>query len=356
MEDFYVIESREILTETAESLQKRLGCTCRLQFRKMQRKEKIRDFLDIEIEGIWHKFEVQIEKFVNKGTIGYILNKITETPVSPDRKVLLISPFVSSAVSDILTQGGISFADASGNAHLRTEQIFVLISGQKRNTPLEKRQPSRAFQDAGIRLLFALLHQPELLNMPYRDIAPIAGVALGSVTYVMNDLKAGGFLLEIQEKEKKLTQFPELLERWVSYYKEIFYPKIIKGRFRFSLPHYYEKWQSLNLKEVDTLWGGEAAAFLLAGGEIPQRFSIYTPLRWQDIAKKYALIPDKDGDVEIVAKFWDDEIIKGQSYPHKEVIVPPLLVYADLMGSAEAKNNALAQQIAKSSHFPIKIN
>jgi len=46
---------------------------------------------------------------------------------------------------------------------------------------------------AGLKLTFALLCRPKLLNENYRNIATAAGVPLGTVSADMKDFEARGF-------------------------------------------------------------------------------------------------------------------------------------------------------------------
>jgi hypothetical protein len=54
--------------------------------------------------------------------------------------------------------------------------------------------------------------------------------------------------------------------------------------------------------------------------------------------KKYRLVPDKLGDIKVYLKFW-----KGVAGDVKTV--PPLLVYADLIGTGERRNLQTAERI-----------
>ncbi|MBK8443097.1 MAG: hypothetical protein IPL35_06625 [Sphingobacteriales bacterium] len=354
-QNHYVIESQEIVTEAAEAFKAKTGGNYRIKFRRDGRKSNLRDLMDLHINGQWHGFEVQVEKFVTKGTIGYISNKIAEQGVEEGRTVLLISKYISPAMAEILTAAGINFLDAACNASIRNDNVYILVSGMRRTTPVERPQPSRAFQEAGIKALFSFINEPSLLNMPYRDISKAVGIALGSVAYVMSDLKTAGFLLDVQKKEKKLTRPTELLERWVTQYRESLFPKLLKGRFRFAVDNDYERWESIDFHKTGTFWSGEAAVQLLLGkqSQAPQRFTLYSKLRWQEVARHYGLLPDKNGDIELLTVFWNDEALQALYYPQRGRAVPPLLVYADLMGSADIEQLRLADILRNTEYFPI---
>ena len=81
-------------------------------------------------------------------------------------------------------------------------------------------------------MLFSLLNKPGAENNPYRDIAAKAGVALGTVGWVLYDLKDTGFMVDMGEKGRKLINKADLLRRWVEAYPEQLRPKRLLGRFR----------------------------------------------------------------------------------------------------------------------------
>ena len=97
------------------------------------------------------------------------------------------------------------------------------------------------------------------------------------------------------------------------------------------------KWKEINLNQTDGLafWGGETGATLLNGYLQPGIFTIYTNRNWQTF-KNIELIPDENGNVEILEIFWNLQTFKG---------IPPLLIYADLMRSGSDRNLEIANII-----------
>ena len=69
-----------------------------------------------------------------------------------------------------------------------------------------------------------------LINTPYREIADITGVVLGTVGRGFNDLKNGGYILEYNNN-RRLKNKKYLLDRWVDAYLEKLGSKLIFGIF-----------------------------------------------------------------------------------------------------------------------------
>ena len=88
------------------------------------------------------------------------------------------------------------FLDAAGNAFLTGDGLYVLVTGQKADkTRFQAEKPMRAFDRAGLRVVFALLAAPTMLQAPYRDVAKAAGVpsvAVGHGFYAQDALAACG--------------------------------------------------------------------------------------------------------------------------------------------------------------------
>ena len=109
---------------------------------------------------------------------------------------------------------------------------------------------------------------------------------------------------------------------------------------KFIDPEMVQNWNQilLNIKEGEILWGGEPAAALITNKLRPQEFTIYSNLDLPEIAKVLRLVPDKNGNIEIYQKFW-------QNNNWNQNTVPALLIYTDLMNSGYGRNVEIANQI-----------
>lgn len=257
----------------------------------------------------------------------------------PERYVVVM-PQVTADRADKLRQDGIQFIDTAGNGYLNQPPLYLFVKGNKVKNIIEAPVTPRAFKQTGLRVLYALLCNPGLENETYRTIADKTKVALGMVNWVVKDLQELGFLIETgrgRARQLRLVQKERLLERWITAYAEQLRPKLVLGRYR-GVDGW---WQQAALNPEEALWGGEVAAAKLTDYLKPQMLTIYvdrdnpTAVLLPNRLKK-----DPQGDVELVARFWQPETI----LPNRDM-VHPLLVYADLMASGNQRNIETARMI-----------
>jgi len=274
-------------------------------------------------------------RFSNK---GLILNKIDQLQAKTSHPVILIAKYISTGMAQRLKESGYNYLDIAGNCHLSTKNLFIHISGQKVRK-ISKTHQSRAFQEAGIKLIFNLLQNPINLELSYRKLAELTDISIGSVSNIMNELEELNFLIR-SKKKRKLKNTDELLNHWIIAYNDVLRPRLIKKRMRFSSPESFDKWKNLILQDNEdiNLWGGEAAAAILTGKLQPLKFTIYTNGTWQNIARKYKFIPDDEGEIEILQMFWNEK-----SQQKENPIVPTLLIYTELINSEYSRNREIAQ-------------
>jgi len=171
------------------------------------------------------------------------------------------------------------------------------------------------------------------VNAPYREIAQAAGVAHGTVGWVMADLQHLGFLDEIKTKRRrKLFNQPRLLQQWTEQYARLLRPKTL-------LQTYYaptiEAWREWPLEQHRLLWGGEPAAALITQYLRPGELTIYGDKLPGLVAARYGLALDPIpgyAKVEVRKRFWNF----AQADFRKDV-TPALLIYADLLATGDAR-------------------
>jgi hypothetical protein len=95
---------------------------------------------------------------------------------------LLIAKYISNPAKELLEKQGINYLDISGNCFIRNGggNIFLHIKGQ-RETAKNGEIKHRAFQKNGIKLIYALLLNEELLNKTHREISSVAGISSSTV-------------------------------------------------------------------------------------------------------------------------------------------------------------------------------
>ena len=252
-----------------------------------------------------------------------------------DQSCILFTEYLAEAAAKELAKCGVEFADSAGNLFLKLpEHTFLIMNCKKANNINKERNLGRAFAPAGIKLIFILLTAPEMLKKNYRILQKKSGLSLGSIGYIMADLKEHALLLELDGK-LRFADKEKLMERWCLAYREKLRGKLNIQRYSANLDNFKDMQL---LAGLPAAWGGEAAAYFLNGHIQPEIWSIY---RWGNINKLIArakLRPDPNGKIEILDAFWPEE---GNTL----TTVHPLLIYADLIAGGDSRNLEMAMKI-----------
>jgi hypothetical protein len=283
------------------------------------------------------RFYVEVKPQLTSHTLGPAIAAVSQIK-KEHHSVALLSAYVNPSQADKLRQLGIEFFDAAGNASFQQKGLHIFITGRKPESQKSLGRPARAFNPTGSRLVFALLCQPGLENKSYREMAKEAGISLGAVNWIMNDLKSLGHLSDLGARGRRLSNKKELLKRWVSAYPEQLRPKLILGRYRTERAR--DWWQKAELPS-EAFWGGEVAAKLLTKYLKPQTVNIYSESNLPKLQAQHGLRRDTNGDIELLRRFW-----KFDDWEKKKLqTAPPLLVYADLLSTADDRNLETAEII-----------
>lgn len=117
-------------------------------------------------------------------------------PHANDR-LLLLAPHIRPQQAAVLERAEIDYLDLAGNAHLQAPGLFVHVEG--RLPPTEPPAAGARPQKGWIKVVLALLVRPDIVNQPYRFLAPEADVALRTVAACLRDLTARSLLVEGQD-------------------------------------------------------------------------------------------------------------------------------------------------------------
>ena len=275
-------------------------------------------------------FAVVVKLIVTRATIGSIkteLRKMKEIG-------LLVTRYVTPQIAELLREMDIPFIDTAANAYINEPPLYVFIKGNKPADERHLKPIQRVFRPAGLKVLFTLLCHPGMEAKPLREIAAAADVALGTVNGVMKELARMGYLVDMGRRGRRLVKKENLLKRWVTAYPEQLKPKQFKGRFRATA---FEWWKKVAIKDFGAYWGGEIAAALLTQYLKPEITTIYTRQPMGKLVIKNNLKKDPDGNIEILTVFWNFE--------NDNDLVPPILVYADLLATGDNRNIETAEKV-----------
>jgi Uncharacterized protein conserved in bacteria len=251
--------------------------------------------------------------------------------------ILVIANHISGPVKEELRKAKINYVDVAGNIYIDDAPILIYIDGLKRKQ-LKETNKNRAFTKTGLKIVFAFLEDPQLINLPYRVIADELNVALDTVHNVINGLKEMGFIISLNEKKNKLINLKQLLDRWIQEYDVRLKPDLFIGNFRFASKVAVDSWKELKLNPPALQWGGEPAGALITNYLRPVELTLYTNQTKLEVMKELRLLPDPKGNIKLYKKFWRD------SRPEKQY-VSEILAYADLINHGDSRNAETAQRI-----------
>jgi hypothetical protein len=286
-----------------------------------------------------YQFIIIAKPEIRETNKGIVLAQLKDFKINPNKSIIIITKFIASKIANEFKNFGINYIDVAGNAFIKKEDLLILISGQKVQQKIKTNQ-TRAFQDAGIKLIFNLLSNPNNLQLSYRELAERTGIAIGSVSNVMKELEEQSFILKT-DTIRILKNTRQLLDRWIVAYNDFLRPKLVKKRLRF-VNEERKHWGYVSLQGIEgkNFWGGEPAAAIITGHLTPSYLTIYSDINWQSLIRPLGLIPDENGDLEVLQIFWniDKEFFSNE-------IVPSLLIYADLISSGKERNIEIAKEI-----------
>ncbi len=295
---------------------------------------KVDAIISLKVNGKVIRYITEIKRFLTPGKLLMVITQLRQF----GQKGIIVTDYINPNLADRLKELDIPFIDVAGNAYINEPPVYVFIKGNRQ--PVEafaKKQKTRAFQTTGLKVLFAFLCQPELVNAPYREIAKKAKVALGTVDWAVRDLKEAGLLIGTKKRGRKLINRRKLLERWVEVYPENLRPKLMIGRFQANED---EWWKFTEIRNFNAYWGGEVAAAKITQYLKPEIATIYIRDNPAKFLLHNKLAKKANGNVEILEAFW------GIEYEwHYEDIVPPLLIYADLIATGDTRNIETAKII-----------
>lgn len=165
---------------------------------------------------------VEVKTNLRPGQAGAVLAQLEPFQLPG----LLVTDFVNPNLAEELRRIGLYFVDAAGNAFFRHDEILIWVTGKrpKQQAAIAKER-GRAFQPTGLRVIFALLREPRLVEQDYRTLAAEADVALGTVGWVMRDLQQEGYLIRKGKTQRRLVDLDRLLNEWALRYARDLEPR-----------------------------------------------------------------------------------------------------------------------------------
>jgi len=290
-------------------------------------------YADAEIRlGDMPPLIAEIKKTLRPANLGAALANLKRF----NRAGILVTEYITPQMADTLKEMDIPFLDIAGNAYVKEANTFIFITGRKLPKDLVTQGQNRAFRAAGLKVIFTLLALKGQLKAPTREIAYNAGVANGTVGNVLKDLEQIGFVYRSKTQGIVIENKEKLIDNWVEAYPRELRPQLKAQRFQILHPDWwkeftYDRWQK------NQMWlGGEPAAELLTQYLHPEKITVYGRPDFKKLAQVVKQpMRDKNGNFELLEPFWNFEIEELDAV-HR--VCPPLLVYADLVATGEARH------------------
>ena len=300
---------------------------------------------------------IEAKRTVTPATLGAILAQTKAQALEHGKPVILVTDHVTPPVADRLREAGQQFIDIAGNAYLEAPGWLIYVVGRKAVQTGAPAHAAKAGTPAGLKVLFALLCDPALINRPQREIALEANVALGAIPGVLNDLRDQGHVL-VMPGIRRLNTNKRLLDGWAMAYARTMRPKTLTAAY--NAPTIAD-WKNWAMDQGAMWWGGEPAAAIMTDYLRPGVLTIYTEKLPAMFIHEHRLtkVPNDnrgrlEATVEVRKPFWGtalqehDEIMTGPA-----VTVPPVLVYADLLATGDARCIETAEILYDKTIAPI---
>lgn len=274
------------------------------------------DGIKLIIDGRGYLFGYELISNLTRPVLSMLQSRTIESK-------LIITSYVNPAISDELKKSNINFLDAHGNCHLNTDEYFIYVKGMKNKDSVQN-LPNKNYNITDIKLIFSLLTNPELLNGTQRNMSYSSNIPLGSVGKVLKKLQDQNLIAEFSKgyiiKNKK-----ELFQKWCASYGDKFKPKIFLGRYRGKI--------DINTN-IDGVWGGEPAAYLLKKIIKPEILTVYIEKeKLSNFLLSNRLIRDSEGNIELYDSSW----LKADLYNGQSGTVHPYIIYADLLSTGNQR-------------------
>jgi len=260
-------------------------------------------------------------------------NKNSKNPLAKD--MVFILKYASPDINSFLKENDTFFIDACGNCYINLPTFKIHVEGRQQ---VFKKLPGSkvAFQKAGLKLIYQLLVEPELMRETYRNIAKIAGISSGSAYRIFEELEKEGFVIVDSQvtprRGRSLSNVEMLITKWAMSYAEVLRPKIHRGYFRSLTPDLASRIVSNNSNN-EIYFGGPLGASHLNKEIVAQKPVLFSNIRLSKMAEKYRIVPT-----------WAST---GKKNGKANNLVDPILIYADLIASNDFRSKEAAKNILK---------
>ncbi|MGL5880249.1 MAG: type IV toxin-antitoxin system AbiEi family antitoxin [Xenococcaceae cyanobacterium] len=319
-------------------------------------------------------YHYNIKLTVTNANVDVAIDRLKRFQTKSNIHPLLLTRHVPENALDRLLKQNLEFIDAAGNMFLSSPATYILIRGKRYlKHPAAK---TKTITTTGLKLIYILLQNPYLLQATYREMAASAGVAVGSVANILNNLEKFLYIQRQRSGGYRLTDYTKLLHRWELGYAERLRPKLFLGTFTPSRQSFSELRENI-IKEANNnrfLIGGELGAAIATDYLRPQKVTLHVSGNHRPLLVKLRLKPDPNGEITLLNQFgtsnaWvqEDETAEGltlevssrvktprpgqgaarvvRAENQNPPLASPLLLYAELLMENDERLRSTAERL-----------
>lgn len=330
------MKEQEILQTVQRAFREATGGTIKLW--KENNKKNIHPFdlmLELKLNGKTEAFMAEVKNEVKMPDLPALLIQFRKVIPGYNNPPILLAQYIPGPVKEELKKHQVNYLEAAGNCHISTEKYFIFTNNLK-TAPVRKTTVGRLWNRTGLKYVYAWLTHPDFWELPLRQQADIAGVALGNVTQFKEELQR--FIQKTARTNTKGAK-AAVLEEWGLNFNKHMRHTLLTGKFR--LLNNTDKTE-LELPE-NTWWGGETAGAFLTQYLRTESIMVYTRNKTQ-LMQKWKLLPDENGNVELYEPFWPEE----QDNKNTKT-VHPMLVWAELQFDMDQRLRETAERIMENN-------
>ncbi|MEM9987099.1 MAG: type IV toxin-antitoxin system AbiEi family antitoxin [Bacteroidota bacterium] len=288
---------------------------------------------------------VEVKRAIRKSQVKRILGQVQRLrTLLPENKAnqpfVLLTSYLSQQQREYLRQSRLYYADLAGNAYLRLNGNLIWIEGRSKAS-IPAIQEASFFTPSSMKLVFAYLLRPSLIQRPYREQAEWSGVAKSTLGDIIKKLVQADYLIQESGKALSWQNLDKLANDWIMAYPRVLKPQLSLVKLKFPHQELYRNWERTWPGSPKLQWGGEPAGALLTGHLSPGIYTLYSQVKTVEVLKILKAIPDPEGPIEVLKVFWPSQLSADPDVTH----VPPLLAFADLVNTQDVRNLQTAHRI-----------
>ena len=311
--------------------------------------ERARAFLTVSSCAGSCVYAVHARRGVTTTTLPAVLAELGRDRPSVNRPPLLLSPYLTPAVTERLLAERVEFVDGAGNVFLDSPAAYVLVLGNK---PDRTPRPN-GLTAADLKLIYALLSRPALRRATQRELGAAAGVSLGKVSATLRQLEAAGHLYRVKSGALHLYEPAHLLGRWEFGYLEQLRPELAPSGWRLGRQATLESTLAQAAGLPGVLVGGEVAADAFTRYLEPAALTLHVPPGGtKSVAVGLRLPPaDRDADVILLERFVppaepeDPHALDRFQGENPRNLAHPILVRAELLAHGDGRLRKVADRL-----------